>query len=411
MLSYKVDLFDRDLTKYPYNLYLAAIFLLSRIPFITLGFGPSSEFDSLAVANSAYLLRHFHVYAVSRYPGSPFYESVNALLIDGGWTATNTATLFVSLACVFVFGTILNDLKIKNKALLLVTFTFMPIIWINSTITMDYMWSLLFILIACHCMFSDRYTLSGLFMGLAVGNRFTSIFMIVPLTYWLYLNKVENKNVLNFIVTSVLTSAAIFLPVFYRYGLDFLHVSGFTQTPLRQPIWTAISIGLFTINNLIDVLLGGFAVLFIISIAFCKIIYKKKSEQSDNSNCSIQPLIKKDFLFRFSSLIIIIFFTNYIVFPFKTGYLIPIVPWGLILLNEVMSQKLMAVLSVLILLNGFVSFGIAGGNDGVYIGNGILPDNLSLKKGFVLQNYIDRKTTGLPMSEQYMKSIITSISN
>lgn len=168
----KKDILDYDLTKFPAVAYLALIFFVSRVPFINLGFSAftsPTDHDVLAVVNSAYLLRNHDTYAVSRFPGSPFYEAVNSLLINGGWIATNTATVTVSFISIILFGKILNLLEVKNRVLVLITFTFIPVIWINSTITMDYMWSLMFILLAFYFMFKEKYYSTGIALSFATG--------------------------------------------------------------------------------------------------------------------------------------------------------------------------------------------------------------------------------------------------
>src|SRR5574341_176523 len=173
---------DFDLTKFPAVSYLALVFLISRIPFINLGFSafvnPTDQ-DVLAVVNSAYLLRYYHVYTVSRFPGSPFYEIINSLLIGGGWIATNAATVMVSFIAVILFGKILNLLSISSRSLLLVTFAFTPVIWINSTITMDYMWSLAFSLLAFYLMLRRKYTYAGVAIAFAIGSRLTSAVLLI----------------------------------------------------------------------------------------------------------------------------------------------------------------------------------------------------------------------------------------
>ena len=221
-LPHGKDILDWDLTEFPAVIYLALIFFIPRLPFIALGFSaftnPTDQ-DALAVVNSAYLLRYDHTYTASRFPGYPLYEFVNALFIGGGWIATNTATMVVSFICIIIFAKILNFFKIKNKALLVFTFAFIPIIWINSVITMDYMWSLTFIMLGVYLAFSGKYPMAGIAIGFAIGSRFTSGFMIIPIVLWALSNKVNGKNILIFISTAAGAALVLFLPVIYKYKL------------------------------------------------------------------------------------------------------------------------------------------------------------------------------------------------
>lgn len=140
------DLLDLEWTKIPYILVLITLFLLSRIPFLNLGFRVDP--DAWRIAGSAFDLSYFHVYHPSRFPGYLFPEYFNALLIHYGWIATNAATMVISLISVVVFAKILNELNVKNRGgVLVITYAFLPILWINSTVTIDYMWALAFILL------------------------------------------------------------------------------------------------------------------------------------------------------------------------------------------------------------------------------------------------------------------------
>lgn len=140
------SLLDLDWTKTPYIFILILSFVLSRIPLLNLGFGIDA--DAWRIANSAFDLWNSHVYHTSRFPGYLLPEYVNSLIIDHGWIATNSMTMILSLISVIFFARILKDLNVKNKGLLVLTYAFLPVLWINSTNTMDYMWALTFIVIA-----------------------------------------------------------------------------------------------------------------------------------------------------------------------------------------------------------------------------------------------------------------------
>ncbi len=358
---------DRDLTRFPAVVYLALLFFISRAPFVDLGFSaftsPTDQ-DVLAVVNSAYLLRYEHVYAVSRFPGSPFYEIINSLLINGGWVATNTATAVVSFFSILLFGKILNILEIKYRALLLITFTLMPVLWINSTITMDYMWSLMFILLAFYFMFTEKYYFSGIALSFAINSRITSLAIVIPLLYWLLHKKVDIKTIYTFLGITVIASVVLFSPVFYTHGLDFLK-----YTP-REITFNEVFYGITT--QLLSI--PAMIVLFIAFVA-------------------ARNIPKNDFSFNLSLLVVLVYALLFIYHPAKPAYLIPAVPWGLIILSKSFSRVIVILVCVLIILNGIVYVDIQN-ND----------EKIKFEYGSVIKNFEERKPSIL-QSKEYMQSL------
>ncbi len=381
------DILDTDLTRFPSIIYLALLFFISRIPFIDLGFSaftnPTDQ-DVLSVVNSAYLLRYEHVYAVSRFPGYPFFEIINSLLIGGGWVFTNAATAVVSFVSLLLFGKILTIFEIKNKALLLLTLAFLPIIWINSTVTIDYMWALMFILLSAFFAFTDRYGLAGISMGFAIGTRFTSAFMILPVVLWFLSKKVNRKKILIFISTTASISVFLFLPVLYRYKLEFLQGSGFLDTtPIGKSMNMTGDIFLTAFNNMALELFGIAALVAI--VFFVILTFKNKHFHSSESR----------HLLNFCWLTVLIFILLYLIFPYKVAYLIPAVPWGLIALNEKFEKKFTIAICILLLLNGVVS---------VKVSSDAAP-TIKLDSGLVIKNYEDRISSGVEQSKEYMGSL------
>ncbi|MCZ7357640.1 MAG: hypothetical protein O8C65_11965 [Candidatus Methanoperedens sp.] len=379
------DLLNYDLTNFPSVVILALIFFISRIPFINLGFSTFSsktDYDTLSVVNSAFLIRYNHVYTVSRFPGYPLYEFANALFIQNGWIATNTATMIVSFISVVVFGKILNIFKIENRALLVIAFAFFPLLWINSVITMDYMWALMFILLGSYLAFKSKYSIAGIAIGFSVGMRFTSAFMIIPILFWAFSEKGNIREALAFVSISVITALLLFWPVFSKYELEFLHGSGYlSTTPIMKPIsMLSVSVGV-SFNNMIMELFGIVALIFLIFF----VIFSPKNRQ----------FIERKQLLNFCWLTGFIFVSSYFIFPYKVPYLIPIIPWGLIAINEKLMKPYAIMVCILLLLNSIVAVEIV--NDGT--------PHIRLAAGTVIKNYEDRKISGLEQSKRYMESL------
>ena len=378
------NIIDRDLTKFPAVIYLVLIFFISRIPFINLGFSvftsPTDQ-DVLAVVNSAYLLRYEHIYTVSRFPGYPFFEIFNSLLIGGGWILTNFATSIISFLSLILFGKILNLLEIKNRALLLLTFAFIPVIWINSTITMDYMWALLFVLASCFLVFIGKFHSAGLFIGIATSTRFTSIFMVIPLIYWMLIMKVESKKIREFVLIGFFSSVVMFFPVLYNYHFEFFKGSGFLlTTPVNKPLESVVLSILLSSANLITELTGLMALILIIILLF----YKNAFQSS-----------KQKHLINFCWMILIIYGIIYFIFPYKVAYLIPIIPWALIIFNEKLKKKYMILVCILLLLHNIISINIVSDD----------PYEIKIDSGSIIKNYESRSRFSIDLSREYLESL------
>ena len=364
---------DIDLLRFPYILYLLIVILISKIPFINLGFSSfasQTDQDVLAVVNSAYLLRYDHIYAVSRFPGSPVYEIANSLIIGGGWIATNMATVLVSIVCVLLFGKILNILDIKNKALLLITFAFIPLIWINSTVTMDYMWSLMFLLLAFYFMLEEKVYFSAIAFSFSIGCRMTSVIMALSLLFLMLHKKYGIKKILNYFGISSAVSIIIFSPVFYRYGLGFLK-----YTPREIP-FDEVFYGMTTQLLSIPAML-----VIIIALVMAR------------------EFPKKDFSFNLSLSVVFVYTLLFIYHPSKPAYLIPAVPWGLIILSKIFSRIIVVLICMLIILNGVISVEIQSNEKLINFG-----------EGSVLKNYEDRKSSGINISMEYLDSLSIALS-
>ena len=122
-----------------------------------------------------------------------------------------------------------NSLSIDQKKSTLITllFCFTPVVWIASTITMDYLFAELLLLLAWYLLGSTKHKyISGLFLGLAIGARPSNIIFVVPMMVGLFLIELKNnssyariaKNLgLYLIIFSIVTSL-VMMPVFIKYG-------------------------------------------------------------------------------------------------------------------------------------------------------------------------------------------------
>lgn len=341
-------LLELDWSKAPNVLVLAFLFVLSRIPLLNLGFGLDP--DAWRIANSAYDLRYSHSYHASRFPGYPLPEYLNSLIIDHGWLATNSLTMVLSLISVVSFARILKNLNAQYKGLLTLTYAFLPILWINSTNTMDYTWALTFITIAWFLVLRKRPAIAGLAMGLATGSRISSAILALPFLFLIWIENRKIKDAIYFCMTMALTSLFLFLPLFLRYGLRFLTYYRGTASIFR--------IGYEAIKHF-----GILAVLWGVTVFFM----------------SLRPLsgeiIRRDKNTLFLLSAILLMGILFLRVPYEIEYVIPMIPFGLVLLNRVSKRELMVIFCALLVSNSALSPGI-----GQAIGDGAIRGNMEARK-------------------------------
>jgi len=319
-----------DWLKIPNTIWLVVMFVCSRIPMLFLGFGLDP--DAWRIANSAFDTRHHFAYHASRFPGYPVPEFMNALVIDFGWLATNSATMMLSLLSVLAFGRILKESECAGKGLLTITYAFMPLVWINSSNSMDYMWSLSFIIFTWLFLINSRYFLAGLMLALATGSRVTTAVHVIPFLFLMHSRNAGGKQILRFILTFFFASTFIFLPLYLTYGLDFIH---------RYPPGTGImQIGYQVIKYCGLPSLTLLAALFITSVKKLRKVVAARE--------------KNDIFILLSAIATIITFSAA---PYHLEYLIPLIPFGLLVIWRIGRKPLVTLFCCAMLLHAFVTFG------------------------------------------------------
>jgi hypothetical protein len=197
---------------------LAVLYVLSRVPWIDNGYGTKP--DAWRIALSGYWLWEHGSFYPSRLPGYPIPEFAYAALFKGGWLATNSLTIFVSLVGVWFFARIVRELSLPNPALIVGAYAFTPLLWINSMNTMDYTWALTFILGCYYFLLVENDLAAGIMLGLAVGSRIPSAGMALPFLLYMWRSG-KRDEIRTFIVAVLAIAVAAFSPIIWRYGPGF----------------------------------------------------------------------------------------------------------------------------------------------------------------------------------------------
>jgi hypothetical protein len=190
-----------------------------------LGAGYGRDPDAWRVVIAARELLATGDYGPSRRPGYPVQEFTTALLVNGGTWAVNGMACVMSCVAAAAFAVWLRRLGVKHHLLLALGFACVPVIYINSTSGMDYVWALAFVMCAVALATSGRPLLAGLCAGLAIGTRLTSGAMLLPLALLLAAQGPPWRQWLTALARLGLTAIAVgvvcYVPVFIDYGVDF----------------------------------------------------------------------------------------------------------------------------------------------------------------------------------------------
>jgi hypothetical protein len=323
--------FNLDLTRPWAFAILALAFVASRVPWIDNGFGTKP--DAWRIALSGYWLWDKHEFYPSRLPGYPIPEFSYALVIKGGWLATNSLTIAISLLGLWFFANIVREVRLPSPALIVVGFAFQPLLWINSMNTMDYAWALTFILGTYYFLLRGNIFVAGLVMGLAVASRIPSSAFLVP--YCIYIWRSGRRSeIRSFIVSVVAVAIVAFSPIMWTYGTSFLN-------------FYDASIGYRDVVRLVAKdafgLAGTMALGIGILVSLPRFVKLPRDAMRD-----------KDVMVWTLAVVLIAFV--FLRLPHEAAYLIPLFPFGFLLIGRYFRTGVLACVIAVMLVAGFVDF-------------------------------------------------------
>lgn len=307
--------------------------LLTRIPFINSDYGIDP--DAFRVVSVAKHIAKTGEYIYSRPPGNPLYEYIISFVASYDPWVTNFLSAIASSIAVVFFALILRHIKIKHYYILSIFFSLVPIIYINSINTMDYMIALAFTLASIFFIFIRKPILAGILIGLAVGCRLTYIAMILPLALWILFEKnniLDIKKTLYFVITAIMISILTFIPVFLTYGLGFFT---FADNIVYPSFYKLILTGVVHVWEVLYLI--SFFILFFIMIMKRKIlkVYSRKA-------------------FLFSISIVFIYTIIFLRLPHESAYMIPVVPFLIITIALVVPDQYIKNFSIFVIILAFV---------------------------------------------------------
>jgi hypothetical protein len=364
-----------------YDIYLLA--LVMYVPFIFLGYG--SDMDTYRVLWTGQRMATILDYVPSRPPGFLVFETITYFLnVIGGSVLTNLGALCMSLVVIYSLKTILETYQIPNRRLLLLILMVQPYYWVNSTCTMDFLFALGFSFLAFTLLLKEKYVFAGIAMGLAIGSRISSGLACAGflLFFFITMPKARWKLILAGSITAAIT-VLVFLPSadFAGWSLRFMKpaVGGeeYWSLPLRagRSVYKSLTFWSF------PVILAFIAVAVLAVRRFGQI---RRSPQAA--------------IFIFSAVMLLAYEAFYFYIPTEPAYLLPTIPFMIILLGVILANKRWALAGIicLLLLSNFVVINFAHPNVinkateaeyGVWIEPGHMVDDIEARSNLTAAHF------------------------
>jgi hypothetical protein len=332
-----MTLFNKKNT--PFFLLFLIVFI-SRFPFLSAGYGV--EEDSWGIAMAAFQTKMSGVFEPSRLPGHPVQELIYSALWGVGPVVFNGLCAFFSAVGVLFFALILQQLKFKHFLLAAFALAFIPVYFISSTYTIDFVWTEAFVLISLYALLKNRLIVSGVFIGLAIGCRITSGAMLLPFMIIIWQDKNLKQNVINllkFSIPMVVVAIVSFIPIIAQYGLSFLMYYDQFPYPSMAKLVYKMFFGVF-----------GFVGIIAIGLAVLSILLNR--EKQKNGELFETQLDHK--IIAASFIVLILFFISYLRLPQKSGYMLPILPFVILLFGYYLNSKSFKILCGAFIVSSFV---------------------------------------------------------
>lgn len=323
-------------------LLLVAAFLVSRIPFVFSGYG--ADPDAWRVAQSGNLLWTTGLYEPSRWPGYPLYELLAGFFtVAGSAVMSNSASVIASTLLLPVYYRLTQRVGIR-PLLLTVTLAFTPLLWKSSVTTMDYVWSLLALLMSVDQALRSRPRASGFWAGVAAGFRPFNILLTIPILVLMAKKRARPAHMAAFVATSMLVLICAYSLPLISIGPMVLIAESIAQAKAvtHGPADTFALFGYRAVTAAgIPALAAGMVILVSRRRALATMIRSPDPEGAA----------------LFAGIISFLFL--FLLFPLEREYLLPAVPFVLLVLDRIASTTQMRWLMVCIVSLAILNIDLA----------------------------------------------------
>ncbi len=330
---------QKSLTERQQLLILLLITAITRIPFIFDGYGV--EEDSWGLVVNAFEMKQSGHYVASRFPGHPLQEYVYRIIYDQSAPVYNFFSVLASLVAVGFFFKALKKIQLKGAFAAALMFCLTPVFYIAGTYTIDFAWTVAFVMVSFYYLLDRKFIVSGIMLGMATGCRLTSEMFLLPwlIIVWNVFDwKTSIKDFMKVAVPAVVIGILWFIPAYLNYGSAFFDYSDqFPYPPLAKVIYKA-SIGVFGLTGMIALCVFG-----IVSLN----AWRKKQ-------LNAVTLFSSERLLLVCALIIGLHIASYLRLPQKSGYMVPMIPFVIIFLVLGLREKQLRIATVLFVIAPFL---------------------------------------------------------
>jgi len=320
---------------------LAAVaVLLTRLPWIGSGYG--SDPDGYRVVMVARQIARSGVYEASRLPGFPVYEYLTAL---SAWSApwvSNAVTALFSVASFVLFAMIARELGVRRYLLIALAFAMTPVVYLSSCCTMDYIPALAGQLAATYAVLRRRPVLAGVLLGLAIGCRITAGALALPLCLWILLSTARSaalRQCLAFGITLLLTAALCFVPVWRRYGVDFFAFYDNGWYPPLDVVFT----------RALPLVWGALGLVALLGLLCAAPLYYRFARSALSDARTRHALV-------LALAAVALYLIAFLRLPDEAGYLLPAVPFVLLVIALLAPPRAVAALAAALLLSSWIGW-------------------------------------------------------
>lgn len=309
----------------------------SRLPWLSAGYGAMQ--DSYRVFNAARGISESGTYVLSRPPGHPVHDYLVSMLVPVGPVGSNMLTALFSLVAFGFFALILRRVHIRNYLMGALGFAFTPVVYINSTCTIDYVVAVAFVLAATYFVLSHRFIAAGICLGLAVGVRITSGAMLAPFIAWSMLGAKSyafDRRCFYLVIGTLAVASICYLPVISEYGLSVLTFYDHSYPPL----WSVLLEGTLRV--------WGFPGMLALVGLICAAPIYINAIKLRLSQEHVLPLL------ALCTVSIALYLIAFVRLPDASGYLIPIIPFVIMMVGLFAPGHIFRLFALALLLSSFI---------------------------------------------------------
>lgn len=249
-------------------------------------------------------------------------------------------TAIISSIGILFFALTLNTWKFKYVFLGAAALAFVPIIYINSTTTIDYVWSLSFMLISLYCVAKYRPVLAGIFLGIAIGCRITAGAMLIPFAIMIIQSGTSRENIiriLKLVISTLAVGALLFYPVYARYGSGFFMYYDLPYPSISKVLYKFF-IETWGLVGLAGLIISVFLFFLPNTVNARRFLFPR----SINEKYVVAWLIAVD-----------LYIIAFLKLPMESGYLIPMIPFLILLFGKYLYSKAFTFFSVMLIISPF----------------------------------------------------------